>query len=136
GRHHPVMLSKSLQAALEAWYRRYVLQAPLEWSLPRICLTTDASSTGWEAHLDDVEISRQWSPTEAHLHINIKELIAVVQAIKHWKFRLSRVSILLQADNVSVIKWIRSHVAIVNSQAQVLIEQLYEHLYSLRSHIA
>src|SRR5438552_1738122 len=80
---HPVVLSKLLQVALETWCQNYVIQAPLECTFPRICLTSDAFSSGWGAHLDDAEVSYQWSLSELDYHINLKELIAVVRFCEH-----------------------------------------------------
>ena len=57
---------------------------------PSVQLTTDASTTGWEAHIPDLTTNGHWSPEDACLHINILELLTVfkalsIQASSHWE---------------------------------------------------
>ena len=46
------------------------------------CLT-DASQSGWGAHLENLSVAGTWSPTEKLLHINLLELLAVQKALQH-----------------------------------------------------
>ncbi|XP_042314369.1 WASH complex subunit 2-like [Sceloporus undulatus] len=49
---------------------------------PDITLTTNASLLGWGAHVLEFAIKDKWSQTEASLHINTLEMLAVEKALK------------------------------------------------------
>ena len=52
-------------------------------------LHTDASATGWGAHLDQDEVSGQWTLTEKKFLINLLEMEAVARALKAFAVQLA-----------------------------------------------
>src|SRR5205085_9681309 len=111
----PVPLSPALSTALRDWSHHATVQAPLPCLDRRVCLTTDASFLNWGAHLDDLQACGPWSPDELLHNINVKELLAVRNALRLWaSSRLRDSSVLLQIDNVSVLRWIRTFGTQVN----------------------
>ncbi|XP_041369757.1 LOW QUALITY PROTEIN: sacsin-like [Gigantopelta aegis] len=69
-------------------------------------LFTDASLEGWGVHLSDQTLSRPCSPEEANLHINLLEMLAVYNAILHWRPRLIGVSLMVATDGVTMAAYI------------------------------
>jgi hypothetical protein len=131
-----VQIGHELQLALHRWLTRAVVQSPLVVCLPRTCLTTDASTESWGAHLDAHSASGRWSTAELPLHINVKELLAVRNAIRLWgQAHLHQRSILLQIDSVSALNWIKACGVIVNPLAHSIVEEIYDHLLELGSTI-
>ena len=55
---------------------------PLSTSKPDMNLFTDASSEGWGAHLNSMEVSGKWDTSTAKLHINLLEMRGVRLAIQ------------------------------------------------------
>lgn len=70
-------------------------------------LATDASDTGWGAHLDGNLVSGTWSPTQRRWHSNKKELYAAIAAIKRNVKILQKSHVLIQSDNRTLIAYIR-----------------------------
>ena len=60
---------------------RWIPGVPLQVPLPSLLLHTDASLSGWGAHLLDLTTAWVWSCKERALHINILEMKAVVLAL-------------------------------------------------------
>ncbi|CAG9137708.1 unnamed protein product [Plutella xylostella] len=71
-------------------------------------LTTDASATGWGAVLDDIRLSGIWHQNQISWHSNVKEMWAIIQAIQELKHLLFNSTVLIQADNKSVVSYIRN----------------------------
>ena len=66
-------------------------------------LTTDASSHGWGCLLgDQVTGADRWDPVTAKRHINVKELLAVQQALRLHLPQLADRRVLLLTDNTTV----------------------------------
>ena len=90
----------------EDWLRRGVPLKPPEASRS-IC--TDASGSGWGAHLlpSFEEIRGVWSGEEADKHINELELLAVFIALKHWESQLRDLPVMVLSDNSTTVCYIR-----------------------------
>ena len=73
----------------------------------RARLFTDASESGWGAHLDDLQTSGSWSTREATLHINHLEMLAVLYALRAFRVQLTGLTVQLMSDNCSVVSYIR-----------------------------
>ena len=68
---------------------------------------TDASNEGWGAQYNGVTTQGTWSTREVALHINVKELLAVLFGLKSLLKDIHNVNVKLNVDNttaVSVIK--------------------------------
>ena len=67
-------------SAFDAWNGRVVLPAEVEGQL-----VTDASHYGWGAHLGDLETHGSWDHVQALKHSNVRELTAVLLALRAFR---------------------------------------------------
>ena len=90
--------------ALQFWSdpSRIAEGVPLGYQPSGQTLTTDASSYGWGAVLDGSRCSARWTHQEAHSHVNVLELTAVLRAIHHFQESLQPGVLLVQTDNTTV----------------------------------
>ena len=113
-------VSRNLKALIPV--KHDLLDHHLRWWLDRKCtragmlldipeaqarLFTDASESGWGAHLDDHQTSGSWSTREATLHINHLEMLAVLYALRAFRVQLTGLTVQLMSDNSSVVSYIR-----------------------------
>ena len=81
-----VPIPEGLRSALLWWTSPLNISRPVPLHTPPIkeWIWTDASDLGWGAHLANGEVaSGRWNLEETSLHINVKELRAVVLGLKH-----------------------------------------------------
>ena len=76
-----------------------------QWCATKI-LTTDASKTGYGAHLEGQCYQGTWSKKESSLHINVLELEAVHRALVHFLPVLKNQKVLVRSDNVTVVQYL------------------------------
>ena len=76
-----------------------------QWCATKI-LTTDASKTGYGAHLEGQYCQGTWSKKESSLHINVLELEAVHRALVHFLPVLKNQKVLVRSDNVTVVQYL------------------------------
>ncbi len=101
---------------LDTWFREAVSQwldpefmysmVPIHPPVPDIHLFTDASLTGWGAHLQDQVASGKWSMYWRRCHINILELRAVYLALKQFVNVIECRCVLLATDNTTVAAYV------------------------------
>ena len=75
---------------------------------PTVRILTGASLLGWGAHRGSDIASGRWTPDEATNHFNFLELKAVVHAVKFWRHRLVRQSVLIELDNTTAVAYINN----------------------------
>ena len=117
---HRAPASKDLKALIPV--KHDLLDHHLRWWLDRKCtragmlldipeaqthLFTNASESGWGAHLDKHQVSGSWSTMEATLHINHLEMLVVLYAIRAFRVQLKGLTVQLMSDNASVVSYIR-----------------------------
>ena len=108
-RRHPmtksITVTPGVRKALTWWTQPINLQPGLPFtSTPSSCtLTTDASKTGWGAHLGSIQMSGTWTPKVAKKHINTLELWAIHLALRRVIRRVEGRTVLVQCDNMSVV---------------------------------
>lgn len=102
------------------------MQSPLKQQEPTRVLATDASDFGWGATLDGLEASglfdKEWVPR----HINHKEMLAVILALRMWSANCKGETIRLLIDNQVSMYVIRKRAS--NSQP---IMELFRELHEL-----
>ena len=118
---HWAPVSRNLKALIPV--RHDLLDHHLRWWLNRKCtragvlldvpeararLFTDASESGWGAHLDDHQTSGSWSTREATLHINHFKMLAVLFALRAFRVQLTGLTVQLMSDNASMVSYIRN----------------------------
>lgn len=90
------------------WWRRATCHlSPIHKKAATHYLATDASDSGWGAHLNGELMSGTWSTHQKRWHSNKKELYAVIAAIKTNATALRNSHILIQSDNRTLIAYIR-----------------------------
>ena len=83
-----------------AWWRiRCASSRRLFIHHPEHFIATDASDIGWGAVVNDTRISGSWSASQTSLHINAKELLAVVFAVTQFQDILADSIVSVQLDN-------------------------------------
>ena len=91
---------------LQFWRGDFPSAKSLLRPYPQATVATDASNHGWGAAWADKRLAGTWSPSEAPLHINVKEMLAVLKAITAWARDLSGLTVSLQSDNRTVVAYL------------------------------
>ena len=93
---------------LRWWLDRKCTRAGMLLDIPeaRAQLFTDASESGWGAHMDTLQASGLWSAREAMLHINQLEMIAVRNALLAFRTQLAGLPVQLMSDNATVVSYL------------------------------
>ena len=89
------------QQDLQTWNGRSLVRTE-----PDRAMYSDASNTGWGAVLGDQTAFGHWSSTEASLHINELELLAVLFGLQSFLPRLRGHSVLLRVDNTVAVAYL------------------------------
>ena len=71
-----------------------------------VVLWTDASLTGWGAHMGNHQASGIWTAQQQTWHINMLEMKAVELALHQFKRQLQGKAVLLRCDNSTVVAYI------------------------------
>ena len=134
---HWAPASKDLKALIPV--KHDLLDHHLRWWLDRKCtragmlldipeaqthLFTDASESGWGAHLDKHQVSGSWSTREATLHINHLEMLAVLYALRAFRLQLKGLTVQLMSDNASVVSYIRKQGGTVSVPLYLLTREV------------
>lgn len=69
-------------------------------------LETDASNTGWGAVLGTAEAAGQWGQHTATLHINAKEMLAVLRALLSFRKEIRDHTVIVRSDNMVTVSYI------------------------------
>ena len=87
---------------LEWWHLHAKDRRELFAYSPTDFLCTDASNSGWGGVLNDMRFSGIWNSTQLSLHINVKELLAVIFTVDLNFASLHNSVVSLQLDNSTV----------------------------------
>ena len=92
---------------------------------PDVLFWSNASDQGWGANLLDQFVSGQWSPEEAHLSINLRELRATRLGLRHFAPSLRGHTVGVFADNTTALAYLRrqggTFSPALNREAQLLL---------------
>ena len=101
-----IPVSEEIMVEIDWWMKIDItLSEPVVRPPPEVRIFTDACTTGWGAHVDDIVIKGTWSPVETSLHINVLEMRAVRLALQRVQLR-PFLSILVSTDNTSVVSYV------------------------------
>ena len=94
---------------LQWWLNREYTRSgvKLDTPEPQCLLYSDASKSGWGAHVDDLQAKGTWNHKQSNFHINRLELLAVKYALEEFKHYLRGKSIMIMTDNTSVVYYIK-----------------------------
>ena len=109
-RHQLVSIPSTLQPEIVWWSSRPRLEegVSIVTPPPELTLFTDASHSGWGAHLLDQTVSRAWMGPDIGRHINWLELKAAFLALQHFLPAVRGRVIELMTDNTTVIGQLRN----------------------------
>lgn len=91
------------------WWRENLHRSVrnIRTTCPDIWLHTDASTTGWGAVCEQGSKGGIWSEEEKSQHINILELMAVMEGLMHYFNTFSEVQIKVSIDNTTAIAYLK-----------------------------
>lgn len=121
---------KALLRHLEWWKKRpenIFRGVTLQEKQPHnVTLCRDASSQGWGAHLNDLQISGTWSSQESSCHINWLEMRAVQLALIHFESILLKSRVLLRCDNSTVVSYFNREGGTKSFQLCCLVWEIFQ----------
>jgi len=102
-----IPVTEEIKYQLKWWTRSdaLVIGVPLQQFAAQETIFTDASTSGWGAHWNGVEIAGKW-PVSHQRHSNVLEMQAVVFALEKFGEELERKQVLVASDNTTVIAYI------------------------------
>ena len=116
---HCILINMQIKSHLEWWNsrERLVQGVLLKPPLPSYTLFTDASLSGWGAHLEPEGLLFHgvWSLDQSALHINVLEMKAILLALKQCHQHLNNTTVMIATDNSSVVAYLRKHGGLGNS---------------------
>ena len=75
---------------------------------PNLDFWPDALDVGWGAHLGDDVVSGCWSPQDADLSVNARELLAVERGLHHFAPQVVELIVAVFVDNSTAVAYLRS----------------------------
>ncbi|CAC5382111.1 unnamed protein product [Mytilus coruscus] len=106
--NHLIPLYQPLQEHLFWWLNRrnFFKGVLLEQESAQVTLVTDASQSGWGAHINNYQIAGVWPPQYKVKHINWLELKAVQLALHTFLIKVQFKSVLVRTDNATVVSYL------------------------------
>ncbi|XP_068136523.1 tyrosine-protein kinase RYK isoform X1 [Hyperolius riggenbachi] len=102
-----VTVEPHIKDSLRWWQTSQHLTQGRLWSIPiQKILTTDASQTGWGAHVNKVQVQGLWNHSMAEQSSNFRELMAVKMAIMSTMHLLESCHVQVQSDNSTVVSYL------------------------------
>ena len=108
---HCILINMQIKSHLEWWNsrERFAQGVLLKPPLPSHTLFTDASLSGWGAHLkpEGLLFHGVWSLDQSALHINVLEMKAIPLALKQCHQHVNNTTVMIATDNSSVVAYLR-----------------------------
>ncbi|MBV2113508.1 MAG: reverse transcriptase-like protein [Candidatus Thiodiazotropha sp. (ex Ctena orbiculata)] len=108
---HQIQISQNIRHHLIWWNnrQRFLSGVPIKIPTHTHQLFTDASVTGWGAHLEPEGILLHgiWNQFQREFHINLLELMAISIALKFAHPHIINSTVLICTDNTTVVSYIR-----------------------------
>ena len=104
----PVALPEEARRDLSWWMVRdhLLVGARFGTPVPNLHLYSDASSSGWGAHLLDQNVSGVWSAQEKLLHINLLEMKALFLGLQAFQEDVAGHHVTAMCDNSTVVAYV------------------------------
>ena len=99
---------------------------PFGMPAPDLHLYSDASRSGWGAHLLDRSVSRVWSVQESSLHINLLEMKALFLALQSFQEMVTGHHVTAMCDNSTVVAYVNRQGETVSDFLCSLTRQLLQ----------
>ena len=102
---------------------------------PDLHLYSDASSSGWGAHLLDQTVSGVWSAQEKLLHINLLEMKALFLALQAFQEDVASHHVTAMCDNSTVVAYVNKQGGTVSRPLCLLTSRLLRWTESFDVHL-
>ena len=102
---------------------------------PDLHLYSDASSSGWGAHLLDQNVSGVWSAQEKLLHINLLEMKALFLALQPFQEDVAGHHVTAMCDNSTVVAYVNKQGGTVSRPLCLLTSRLLRWTESFDVHL-
>ena len=104
----PVALPEEVRRDLSWWMVKDHLLTGVQFGAPApdLHLYSDASSSGWGAHLLDQNVSGVWSDQEKLLHINLLEMKALFLGLQAFQEDVAGRHVTAMCDNSTVVAYV------------------------------
>ena len=122
----PVALPEEVRRDLSWWMVRDHLLVGVRFGTPApdLHLYSDASSSGWGAHLLDQNVSGVWSAQEKLLHINLLEMNALFLALQAFQEVVAGHHVTAMCDNSTVVAYVNKQGGTVSRPLCLLTSRL------------
>ena len=107
---HKILISHKIKQHLKWWTNRdrFIQGVPLKPVQETHTLFTDASVSGWGAHLEPEGLLFHgvWTNDQSQLHINVLEMMAISMALERAHHVIHNTTVMIATDNASVVSYI------------------------------
>ena len=125
---HRVYISQEARTSIRWWSHRHNLErgTSLLTSAPDVQLFTDASTTGWGAHIALQQVSGTWTASSQAHHINFLELKAVLLALQHFHQSVRGHHVIVMSDNMTVVGLVKNQGGTHSRELFTLTAELFQ----------
>ena len=133
----PVALPEEARRDLSWWMVRDHLLMGVRFGTPApdLHLYSDASSSGWGAHLLDQNVSGVWSAQEKLLHINLLEMKALFLGLQAFQEDVAGHHVTAMCDNSTVVAYVNKQGGTVSRSLCLLTSRLLRWTESFDVHL-
>ena len=133
----PVALPEEARRDLSWWMVRDHLLVGVRFGTPApdLHLYSDASSSGWGAHLLDQNVSGVWSAQEKLLHINLLEMKALFLGLQAFQEDVAGRHVTAMCDNSTVVAYVNKQGGTVSRSLCLLTSRLLRWTESFDVHL-
>ena len=133
----PVALPEEARRDLSWWMVKDHLLTGVRFGTPApdLHLYSDASSSGWGAHLLDQNVSGVWSDQEKLLHINLLEMKALFLGLQAFQEEVSGHHVTAMCDNSTVVAYVHKQGGTVSRALCLLTSRLLRWTESFDVHL-
>ena len=133
----PVALPEEARRDLSWWMVKDHLLTGVRFGAhaPDLHLYSDASSSGWGAHLLDQNVSRVWSDREKLLHINLLEMKALFLGLQAFQEDVAGHHVTAMCDNSTVVAYVNKQGGTVSLSLCLLTSRLLRWTESFDVHL-
>ena len=133
----PVALTEEARRDLSWWMVRDHLLTGVRFGTPALDLHlySDASSSGWGAHLLEQNVSEVWSDQEKLLHINLLEMKALFLGLQAFREDVIDHHVTAMCDNLTVVGYVNKQGGTVSRALCLLTSRLLRWTESFDVHL-
>ena len=133
----PVSLPREVRRDLSWWMVRDHLLTGVRFGTPApdLHLYSEASSSGWVAHLLDQHVSGVWSDQEKLLHINLLEMKALFLGLQAFREDVIGHHVTAMCDNSTVVAYVNKQGGTVSRALCLLASRLLRWTESFDIHL-